>query len=224
MNKVIVDYIKTVRQGEFIRKFMEVPVTLFSYDADPGRRVTRRLMRGFSPANLKAIREAAQISAGDLARVAEVSTSVIHHWEGGRRSPQVDKLDQVMKTLATRIDAIVPASEAARCPVDWVTMSVLSPAEIAGVLHSLESPIEAVVPIPRDERFPGDWRVMRGMIQPQLAAAANIPTSTLKTIERAEMALSDKNAIALADALRLSADDYRAAYVRARQRPAGTPA
>ncbi|SIJ20983.1 putative transcriptional regulator [Mycobacteroides abscessus subsp. abscessus] len=199
-------------------------MSLSPYDAVPGRRMTRRLMRGFSRTNLKAIRNAAQLSAADLARVAGVAASVIHHWEAGTRSPQVDKLDQVMRTLKIRINEVIPVDPTVRPPIDWVNMSALNPAEIAGVLHTLESPIEAVVPIPADERFPGDWRVLRGMLQPTLAAAANIPTSTLQVIERAEMNLSDKNAAALAAALGLSVDDYRSAYVRARQRPAGTPA
>lgn len=95
---------------------------------------------------------------------------------------------------------------------------------LARVMTYLNVPIEHVVLVNPDERFPGDWRVIRGMMQPELAAAAGIATSTLKGIERADKALTDANAATLARLLGISADDYRASYQRARRRPPGTSA
>jgi transcriptional regulator with XRE-family HTH domain len=94
---------------------------------------------------------------------------------------------------------------------------------LARVMRILESPIEQVVTIPAGERYPGDWRVIKGLTQPELAAAVKIPTTTLRGIERADAALTDGNTDKLAKHLGISVDEYRAAYQRARQRPAGTP-
>ena len=94
---------------------------------------------------------------------------------------------------------------------------------LARVMRILDAPIEQVVTIPASERYPGDWRILKGLTQPELAAAVKIPTTTLRGIERADAALTDGNAEKLATYLGVSVEEYRAAYQRARQRPAGTP-
>lgn len=94
---------------------------------------------------------------------------------------------------------------------------------LARVMQILEAPIEQVVPIAPADRYPGDWRVVKGLTQPELAAAAKIPTSTLKGIERGDRALNDVNAAKLAELLGITVTEYRAAYDRARRRPAGDP-
>lgn len=78
-------------------------------------------------------------------------------------------------------------------------------------------------PIAPEQRYPGDRRVMSGLTQPQAAARAQLSTAILQRIERGEYPLSDKSAEALAEVLGISADEYHAAYQRARQRPAGAP-
>ena len=88
-------------------------------------------------------------------------------------------------------------------------------------MRILDAPIERVVTIPADDRYPGDWRVIRGLTQPELAAAVKIPTTTLRGIERADAALTDGNADKLSTYLGISVEEYRAAYQRARERPAG---
>jgi transcriptional regulator with XRE-family HTH domain len=94
---------------------------------------------------------------------------------------------------------------------------------LARVMGILDTAIEQVVTIPPAERYPGDWRVIKGLTQPELAAAVKMPTTTLRGIERADAGLSDKNAAKLAQRLGISVEEYRAAYQRARQRPAGAP-
>ena len=93
---------------------------------------------------------------------------------------------------------------------------------LARVMRILEAPIEQVVTIPASERYPGDWRVIKGLTQPELAAAAKIATTSLRGIERADIGLTDVNAVNLACLLGITVEEYRAAYRRARQRPAGT--
>lgn len=94
---------------------------------------------------------------------------------------------------------------------------------LARVMKILDAPISQVVPIDPAHRYPGDWRVLNGLTQPELAAAVNVATTTLRGIERADIALTETNAIKLAARLGISVTEYRAAYDRARQRPPGTP-
>ena len=95
---------------------------------------------------------------------------------------------------------------------------------LARVMKALATPIEDVVRIAPGDRFPGDWRVIRGKTQAELAAEAQIATTTLRGIERADIGLTDANAAKLATLLGVSAEEYRAAYQRARGRPPGTTA
>jgi transcriptional regulator with XRE-family HTH domain len=94
---------------------------------------------------------------------------------------------------------------------------------LARAMRILDAEIEEVVVIPADERYPGDWRVIRGLTQPELAAAVKIATTTLRGIERADIGLTDTNAVNLAMHLGISVDEYRDAYQRARRRPPGAP-
>ncbi|SKT94641.1 XRE family transcriptional regulator [Mycobacteroides abscessus subsp. massiliense] len=93
---------------------------------------------------------------------------------------------------------------------------------LARAMKIIGAPIEHVVTIARTDRYPGDWRVIRGLTQPELAAAASIATTTLRGIERADIALTDANALRLSGLLHISVDEYRACHERARQRPPGT--
>jgi DNA-binding XRE family transcriptional regulator len=94
---------------------------------------------------------------------------------------------------------------------------------LARVVRILDAPIEQVVTIAPGECYPGDCRVLKGLTQPELSAAVKIPATTLRGIERADAAPTDGNAEKLSTFLGISVDEIRAAYQRARQRPAGTP-
>ncbi|BCI84572.1 hypothetical protein MTY66_61970 (plasmid) [Mycolicibacterium sp. TY66] len=157
---------------------------VYSYDPE-SRRVSRRVLRGFSPERFKALRKAT-MTLSDLVRASGVTASSFYAWEAGTSSPQVDKL--------------------------------------AAAMQALGHPIESVVQTPVDERFPGDWRVLTGLTQPQLAASANISTSNLQRIESGERAPTDEQAEVLAGLVGTDAEQYRAAWLRARKRPPGTPA
>ena len=90
-------------------------------------------------------------------------------------------------------------------------------------MRILEAPIEQVVTIPAGERYPGDWRVIKGLTQPELAAAVKIRHHHVARHRACRRSLTDGNAEKLAKHLGISVEEYRAAYQRARQRPAGTP-
>ena len=78
--------------------------------------------------------------------------------------------------------------------------------------------------MPIAERFPGDWRVLRGLTQPQLGAAAQIPTQIVGSVERGEISLSENMEVKLSKALGITRDELRASYERVRNRAPGTPA
>lgn len=156
-----------------------------SHEQAAGPVVSRRVLRGFTPARFTAVRKP-QMTVSDLARITGVAGTTIYGWESGHASPQVDKLAAAMKVLG--------------------------------------HPIEEVVLIPPGQRFPSDWRVLAGFTQPQLAAAASMPTTTLQKIERGESLVSDERASILGKILDITGDEYRAAWQRVRERPPGTPA
>jgi hypothetical protein len=62
---------------------------------------------------------------------------------------------------------------------------------------------------------------MKGLIQPQLARAAQIPTATIQRIRTRGLPLSGKNAEAIAGVLGITVEKYRDAYQQARRRPPG---
>lgn len=84
--------------------------------------------------------------------------------------------------------------------------------------------IEDIVQVPIAERFPGDWRVLRGLTQPQLGAAAQIPTQIVGSVERGEISLSENMEAKLSEALSITREELRASYERVRNRAPGTPA
>ncbi|KZM71610.1 hypothetical protein AWN90_02480 [Nocardia terpenica] len=98
------------------------------------------------------------------------------------------------------------------------------PDSIARVASALGLTIEEFVRIPLGERTLVDLRVMAGLTQPQLAMRIGLSTQMLGMIERAERALDDERATALAHELGVSLEVVRAGYERARIRPPGTPA
>lgn len=95
--------------------------------------------------------------------------------------------------------------------------------KLAAVMKVLDSPIEAVVDIPPQDRFPGDWRALSGLTQPQLAAEADVSRSVLQRIESGETPPTDAQAVALSQLLGTDKDEYRAAWLRAKERPPGMP-
>ncbi|MHA4854738.1 MULTISPECIES: helix-turn-helix transcriptional regulator [Rhodococcus] len=92
------------------------------------------------------------------------------------------------------------------------------------VADALGAKISDIVIVPEAERLPGDWRVLAGLLQPQLGKLAEVSTTTVAQVERGQAALTEDNARKLSAALGVSESVYRAAYERARNRPAGTPA
>lgn len=69
--------------------------------------VTRRIIRGFDRAALKAAREAKGMSVVDVARVADVAVSALRAWERGDRGPQVDRLAAVARVLDVPMSTLV---------------------------------------------------------------------------------------------------------------------
>lgn len=95
------------------------------------RRVTRRVLRGFDPSAFSTLRRQAGLSVSDLARLSGAALSTIHHWEAGRRTPQVDVLAAVMEVIGAPIEEVVRIDVEQRYPGDWRVMTGLTQPQMA---------------------------------------------------------------------------------------------
>lgn len=77
-----------------------------SHEQAAGPFVSRRVLRGFTPARFTAVRKP-QMTVSDLARITGVAGTTIYGWESGHASPQVDKLAAAMKVLGHPIEEVV---------------------------------------------------------------------------------------------------------------------
>jgi transcriptional regulator with XRE-family HTH domain len=76
-------------------------------------------MRGFSANTLTEVREARNFSISDLARLAQIGRSTLHHWETGHASPQVDLLARVAQALDVPMSDLVDVAPDERFPGDY---------------------------------------------------------------------------------------------------------
>ncbi|MCV7257007.1 helix-turn-helix transcriptional regulator [Mycobacterium hackensackense] len=93
--------------------------------------MSRRVLRGFDAAAFATLRRERGFSVSDLARLSGVSLGTIHHWESGRRTPQIDILATVMTVLAAPIGAVVLIEEDQRFPGDWRVLKGLTQPQLA---------------------------------------------------------------------------------------------
>lgn len=155
------------------------------------QRMSRRPLQGFLPDRLRELRIERDLSQGELALRAEVSTAAISAWEVGRSTPNVDKLLAVVAALAV---------EGAHRGLSTVTMADL-------------------ISIPEDARTLRNLREVIGKTQPQLAAEIGVSTGLLAALERGHAGLSERVASSVAAALGIPVEDVTAAYERGRRRP-----
>lgn len=86
----------------------------------PEARMSRRVLRGFSPAAFAKAR--GTLSPEDLYRLTGVGVSTIYSWEKGTRTPTVDILAKVMQVLNASIGDVVLIAPDDRYPGDWRTI------------------------------------------------------------------------------------------------------
>lgn len=106
-------------------------VKLSSYDGQPAHRMTRRVLRGFSPTQFADTRRRRGLSIDDLARLTGRGTSTIYAWEAGTRTPQVDVLAHVMDVLETPIEQVIALEPDQRYPGDWRVIRGLTQPQLA---------------------------------------------------------------------------------------------
>ena len=160
--------------------------------------VTRRILRGFSPAALVEARATAEyvddagnphtgMSRGDVARLAGVSLTSLWNWEHGVTLPHVDTLARVAQALGVGMDRLVL--------------------------------------VPESERTLADLRVLAGFTQPQLGKLAGLSTTAIGATERGEvLQLREDRAAAFAEALKVPVTVVRDAFARTQARRPGSPA
>ncbi|OZE93542.1 helix-turn-helix domain-containing protein [Rhodococcus sp. 14-2470-1a] len=107
--------------------------------------VSRRVLRGFDPARLTSLREQKGMSRADLARKAGLGGATVQQWEAGTRSPQVDTLALVAKTLDLPMSALVEVPRDQRFPGDWRVLLGLTQPQLGqqvGISTSMVARIE----------------------------------------------------------------------------------
>lgn len=107
--------------------------------------VSRRVLRGFDPARLTSLRESRGMSRADLARKAGLGGATVQQWEAGTRSPQVDTLALVAKTLGLPISELVDVPRNQRFPGDWRVLLGLTQPQLGqqvGISTSMIARIE----------------------------------------------------------------------------------
>ncbi|MBH5144258.1 helix-turn-helix transcriptional regulator [Rhodococcus erythropolis] len=106
--------------------------------------MSRRMMRGFSPAALKKAREARKVGRAALARSAGVSSSTVRRWENGQVSPGVDLLAQVAVVLGIEISDVVLVPVGTRYPGDWRVLKGLTQMQLAAAVGVTTEVIGAI--------------------------------------------------------------------------------
>ncbi|WP_052056724.1 helix-turn-helix domain-containing protein [Rhodococcoides fascians] len=101
-----------------------------STNEQQARSVSRRVTRGFDPVKLAELRTNRRITRSDLARLAEVGESTLHHWERGTRSPQVDLLARVVAKLDATVQDVVSVPDAETFPGDLRVRAGLTQPEL----------------------------------------------------------------------------------------------
>ncbi|WP_299577442.1 helix-turn-helix transcriptional regulator [uncultured Williamsia sp.] len=135
--------------------------------------MSRRVMRGFSPAALREAREAANISQADLARLAGVGRATLYHWEAGKATPQVDVLVKVVARLGISIADIVRVPVDERFPGDLRVLRGMTQPQLgkaAGVSTAMVGAIERGEVDPTDAVAQAIAREL-GVTTAELAAA-----------------------------------------------------
>lgn len=98
--------------------------------------VTRKVLRGFEPDRVAALRTDQGMSRSDLARIAGVSTYTVYRWEKGQATPQVSTLVSAARALDVPIDDLVRVPRDERFPGDWrILRGLMQPelGKLAGV-------------------------------------------------------------------------------------------
>ncbi|ATI36353.1 transcriptional regulator (plasmid) [Rhodococcus sp. H-CA8f] len=120
-------------------------------DQDAGRRVSRRVTRGFQGSRLAAARKAFGGKPGmtipELARLSGVSAATLRRWESDITVPQIDKLLDVAEILEIKVpmESLIEVPRDERYPVDWRALfGLLQPTlgAMIGVRTTVVSDIE----------------------------------------------------------------------------------
>lgn len=99
------------------------------YARAPG--MSRRILRGFRPEVMADRRAAQNLSRGELARQAGVSTGAVAKWETGRSTPAVDTLARVAAVLGLPMTDLIDIPENERFLGDLRALAGLTQPQLA---------------------------------------------------------------------------------------------
>lgn len=133
-------------------------------------RMSRRILRGFSPARLVELREEAGLKRGPLAREAGLTIGAIQSWETGRAMPQIDNLAKVAEVLKVSIDQLVLIDPDERQLGDLRVMAGLTQNELAAKIALSTTALSSV-----ELGYTG----LTDAVAKRIAAALKIPVQTV---------------------------------------------
>ncbi|NKR30126.1 helix-turn-helix domain-containing protein [Rhodococcus hoagii] len=94
--------------------------------------MSRNVLRGFSPERFQAARQAAGMTRGDLARLADIrADETIRRWERGSSSPQVDVLGRAVKALNISAEDVIITDPERRFLSDWRHLKLMTQPQLA---------------------------------------------------------------------------------------------
>ena len=133
----------------------------------------RRVIRGFRPDVLAAGREAAGLSRGELARLAETTDVTIARWEKGQVAPQIDKLARVVALLNLSMSDVINVPPGERFLSYWRYQRGWTQNQLAfeaGLSKTLVEQVERGERIP-DEKIENRLRRVLGITVEEFRAA-----------------------------------------------------
>lgn len=140
-------------------------------------RMSRRVLRGFSPSHLVTARTMKRLSRGELARLVGVSRNAVDTWEVGRSTPQADTLKKVAYVLEVPMTELIRIDPNERYIGDLRTLRGLTQPQLASLVGAASSTIAEI------ER--GQARLTDSMAQ-RFAEALNVSEANVRdSYERA---------------------------------------
>lgn len=110
-------------------------------------RMSRSVLRGFSPEAFRAARERAGMSRSDLIRLADIRTvETIRRWETGAVSPQIDILARALAVLGAAAEDVIFTAPGVRFLSDWRHLRLMTQPQLAaraGLTTALVQQLEA---------------------------------------------------------------------------------
>lgn len=96
--------------------------------------MAKAVLRGFSPAKLRALRARIGLTQSELATAAGVSTGSIQNWEAGKHGPDLAAARRLVEVLAVSVAELIELADEQRTLADLRTSTGQYQADVAAEL------------------------------------------------------------------------------------------